>query len=311
VEDVRQIHIGDRIFSTVTFMAAFTILATLVGILITLFQESGLSLNKFGFIDFIFTNEWDPVRELFGAAVPLVGTLLITVLALGLAIPTSLGIAIFITEICPNKLKSTISTAIELLAAIPSIIYGMWGLFTFAPLMSEYIEPFLQETLGEIPFIGLLFHGAPLGIDLFTACIVLSIMITPFIASIARDTIELTPQILRESAYAVGATQWEVVRDVILPFSKHGIYGGVIIALGRALGETMAVAFVLGNRHEFASSLFDATTTITTTLANEFTEADSDIFLSTLFSLALILFVLNFAILAFAKYIVHRGSKKA
>lgn len=309
MEAVKKTYIGDKIFSGVTFSSAFLILVILIGTWISLFSESMESLSKFGFFEFMFTDEWNPVKEDFGAAVPLMGTLLTTVLALVIAIPVSLGIAIFITEICPNRLKSAISTAIELLAAIPSIIYGMWGLFTFAPIMGEYIEPTLQSMFGDIPFIGVLFEGTPLGIDLFTASIVLSIMITPFIASIARDTIVQTPTILRESAYGVGTTKWEVIRDVILPYSKFGIYGGVIIALGRALGETMAVAFVLGNRHEFASSLFDATATITVTLANEFTEADSDMYLSTLFSLALILFALNFIVLAAAKYIVHRGAK--
>ena len=309
MEDIKQYKVGDKIFSTLTFLAALSVFVILVGIWLSLLSESWLSLQNFGFFKFIVTNDWDPVQESFGALVPLVGTLIVTVFALFLAIPVSLGIAIFITEICPTQLKATISTAIELLAAIPSIIYGMWGFFTFAPLMSEYVEPFLQNTFGDVLLIGFLFHGSPLGIDILSASIVLSIMITPFIASITRDTVNLTPQILRESAYGMGATKWEVIKDIIFPYSKFGIYGGVIIALGRALGETMAVAFVLGNRHELPTSFFDATATITVTLANEFTEADSDLYLSTLFSLALILFVLNFMLLATAKYIVRRGQK--
>jgi phosphate transport system permease protein len=203
-------------------------------------------------------------------------------------------------------LKSIFGTAIELLAAIPSIIYGMWGLFTFAPLMGEYVEPFLQQIFEPIPLIGHLFTGLPLGIDILTTSIILSIMITPFIASIVRDTFALTPVQLKESAYGIGATRWEVIKDLMIPYSKAGIYGSVIIAMGRALGETMAVAFVLGNKHAIATSLFDASATITVTLANEFTEADSDLYLSSLFYLALILLVMNFLLLAIAKTFLAR-----
>jgi len=286
------------------------VLVSLAGIFISLIFESWESLSRFGFFNFIFTDDWNPVKEVFGAAIPLVGTFITTILALLIAIPISLGIAVFITEICPSKLKAPLSIAIELLAAIPSIIYGMWGLFTFAPIMSEYIEPGLQFVFGDIPFIGPIFQGTPLGIDVLTASIVLSIMIIPFISSIARDTILLTPQVLKESAYSIGTTEWEVIKDVILPYSKFGIYGGIIIALGRALGETMAVAFVLGNRHAFPTSFFDATSTITVTLANEFTEADSNLYMSSLYLLSLLLFVISFIVLSFAKFIVHKGSKK-
>ncbi|WP_068861665.1 phosphate ABC transporter permease subunit PstC, partial [Thermodesulfovibrio sp. N1] len=207
-------------------------------------------------------------------------------------------------------LKGIIGTAIELLAAIPSIIYGMWGLFTLAPIMSQNIEPFLQKTVGQLPLIGKLFEGTPLGVDLFTASIILSIMIIPFTASIARDSFNLTPSVLKESAYAMGATKWEVVKDVVMPYSKLGVLGGVGLSLGRALGETMAVAFVLGNLNQIPKSLFEAAATVTVKLANEFTEADKDIYLSSLYYLAFLLFIMSFAILAIAKMFLVKAEKR-
>ncbi len=282
------------------------VLAIVLAIFLSLFKESYLSIAHFGFFKFLITATWDPVREIFGAASTLYGTLVTTIISLAIAVPISLGIAIFTTEICPRVVRGPLSSGIELLAAIPSIIYGMWGLFTLAPIMADHVEPFLQNTFGGVPLIGFLFQGTPIGIDILTASIVLSIMITPFISSIARDTFLLTPQILKESAYGVGATKWEVIKDVMIPYSKLGIYGGIVIALGRALGETMAVAFVLGNKHAIATSLFDASATITVTLANEFTEADTDLYLSSLFLLALILFISSFVILAVAKYMIKR-----
>jgi phosphate transport system permease protein len=284
----------DKSFCAITFGAAFLILVIIVSIFISLFQESLLAIETFGFFDFITGTQWDPVREIFGAATTLYGTLVTTLLALIMAVPVAMGIAIFITELCPAFLRPIFGTAIELLAAIPSIIYGMWGLFTFAPLMGEYVEPLLQKIFSPIPIIGHLFTGVPLGIDILTTSIILSIMIIPFIASIVRDTFIQTPLQLKESAYGIGATRWEVVKDVMIPHAKTGILGSIIIAMGRALGETMAVAFVLGNKHAIATSLFDASATITVTLANEFTEADSDLYLSSLFYLALILLVMNF-----------------
>lgn len=200
--------------------------------------------------------------------------------------------------------------AIELLAAIPSIIYGMWGLFTLAPLMATYVEPALQDSIGKLPLVGMLFQGSPMGIDLLTASIILSIMIIPFTASISRDSFNLTPAVVKESAYALGATKWEVVKDVVLPYSKLGVFGGIVLSMGRALGETMAVAFVLGNNHKIATSLLDAAATITVTLANEFTEADTDIYLSSLFYLALVLFVMSFITLAIAKLVLLRAEKR-
>ncbi len=307
---LRRYPLSDIIFAVISFSASFTVLSLIIATAYVLYDESSLAIHRFGILNFIFSAEWDPVREVFGAAASLYGTLITTVLSLLFAIPVSIGIAIFITEISPHILKTPIGIAIEMLAAIPSIIYGMWGLFTLAPIMANYIEPFLQETLGKVPVIGVLFQGTPQGIDLFTASVILSIMITPFITSVARDALNLTPDIMKESAYALGATKWEVVKDVMIPYAKLGIYGGIVLALGRALGETMAVAFVLGNNHQITLSLFEAAATITVTLANEFTEADTDIYLSSLFYLALILFTLSFIILAVAKYFllkVERG----
>jgi phosphate transport system permease protein len=294
-------QVKDTVFHGITALAALTTLAIVVGIGYVLVRESTLSINEFGFFNFLTTNDWNPVEENFGAAAALFGTVVTTVLALAMAIPIAIGIAVFITEISPNFLRGPISTAIELLAAIPSIVYGMWGLFTLAPIMADHIEPALQSAFGDLPLVGLLFVGTPLGIDMLTASLILSIMIIPFTASISRDAFNLTPELLKESAYATGATKWEVVKDVIIPYSKMGVFGGIILSLGRALGETMAVAFVLGNNHQITSSLFEAAATITVALANEFTEADTDLYLSSLFNLALILFVASFFTLAAAK----------
>ncbi|MDI1472351.1 MAG: phosphate ABC transporter permease subunit PstC [Thermodesulfovibrio sp.] len=300
----------DLLFFSFTLITAFSIIFISLGIFIVLFKESLPAMNKFGFIGFILSNEWDPVKELFGAAPALIGTLITSFLALLFATPIAIGIAIFITEIAPPFLKGIIGTAIELLAAIPSIIYGMWGLFTLAPIMSQNIEPFLQKTVGQLPLIGKLFEGTPLGVDLFTASIILSIMIIPFTASIARDSFNLTPSVLKESAYAMGATKWEVVKDVVMPYSKLGVLGGVGLSLGRALGETMAVAFVLGNLNQIPKSLFEAAATVTVKLANEFTEADKDIYLSSLYYLAFLLFIMSFAILAIAKMFLVKAEKR-
>ena len=287
-----------------------TVIVIIAGIIAVLVLESWPAIQKFGVLRFLFSTAWDPVQSDFGAASAVFGTLVTTFLALLIAIPTAVGVAIFVTEIAPNALKGPIGAAIELLAAIPRIIYGMWGLFTLAPIMADHIEPFLQRALGGLPFLAVLFRGTPMGIDLLTASVILSIMIIPFTASISRDAFNLTPSVVKESAYAMGATQWEVVRNVVLPHSKLGVFGGVALSLGRALGETMAVAFVLGNNHKIATSLFDAASTITVTLANEFAEADSDIYLSSLYYLALVLFGLSFVTLAAAKLFLLRAERK-
>jgi len=297
-------------FSLITAIASLSVIFIIIGIFWILIKESSLAMSKFGIIQFLTSTAWNPVLEMFGAATNIYGTFVTTALALVFAVPTAVGIAIFVTEVAPNFLKGPIGIAIELLAAIPSIIYGMWGLFTLAPIMSKYIEPALQNSLGKLPVFEILFRGTPLGIDILTASVILSIMIIPFTASIARDSFNLTPSIVKESAYAIGATKWEVIKNVVLPYSKLGVFGGVVLSLGRALGETMAVAFVLGNSHKIATSFFDAAATITVTLANEFTEADSDIYLSALFYLALVLFVLSFVILAIAKLFLLRAEEK-
>lgn len=298
------------IFFFLTAISAFIIILLIIGIFLVLFKESFPSIQRFGFFGFILSSSWDPVKELFGGAVPLVGTLLTAFLALFISVPAALGIAIFITEIAPKKIGEVVGMAIELLAAIPSIIYGMWGLFTLAPLQAKYVEPFLQKLFAPIPFIGKLFLGTPMGIDLFTASLILSIMIIPFTASVARDAFQIVPPVLKESAYGIGATKWEVIKDIILPYCKLGVLGGIGLSFGRALGETMAVAFVLGNLNQFPSSLFSATATVTVKLANEFTEADKDVHLSALFYLALLLFVMSFTILAIAKYFIYRTKAK-
>jgi phosphate transport system permease protein len=303
-------NIFDLLFSALTAIASFSVILFIIGIIIVLIRESSNAIGKFGLLDFIFSTAWNPVTGVFGAATTIYGTFVTTALALLFAIPTAIGIAIFVTEIAPNFLKGPIGVAIELLAAIPSIIYGMWGLFTLAPIMSKHIEPALQNTVGKLPLVGFLFAGNPMGIDLLTASVILAIMIIPFTASIARDSFNLTPAVVKESAYAIGATKWEVVKNVVLPYSKLGVFGGVALSLGRALGETMAVAFVLGNNHKIATSLLDAASTITVSLANEFTEADSDLYLSSLYYLALVLFVMSFIILAVSKFFLLKAERK-
>jgi len=303
-------NIFDLLFSMLTAIASFTMIIFIVGIVTVLIKESSLAIGKFGVIDFLFSTAWNPVKGIFGAATTIYGTFITTGLALLFAIPIAIGIAIFVTEIAPDFLKGPIGVAIELLAAIPSIIYGMWGLFTLAPIMSKHVEPALQNSVGKLPLIGFLFAGNPMGIDLLTASVILSIMIIPFTASIARDSFNLTPPVVKESAYAIGATKWEVVKNVVLPYSKLGVFGGAALSLGRALGETMAVAFVLGNNHKITTSLLDAASTITVSLANEFTEADSDLYLSSLYYLALVLFVMSFLILAISKYFLLQAERR-
>ena len=301
---------GDIIFSAITAVASCTVIVFVIGILFVLIRESSPAIEKFGVIQFLTSTDWDPVKESFGALTSIYGTVVTTVLSLVMAIPVALGIAIFITEVSPNFLKGPIGIAIELLAAIPSIIYGMWGFFTLSPIMGNYVEPLLQRATADIPLVGVLFQGTPMGIDILTASVILSIMIVPFTASIARDAFNLTPDVVKESAYALGATRWEVVKNIVIPYSKIGVFGGILFSLGRALGETMAVAFVLGNNHRIFTSLFDSAATITVTLANEFTEADNDIYLSSLFSLALVLFVMSFVFLAIAKFFLLRAERR-
>ncbi len=300
----------DLVFSVLTAIASFTVVLLIIGTLYVLISESWLAIRQFGVVKFLVSTDWDPVKESFGALTNIYGTLVTTFLSLVFAIPVAIGIAIFVTEISPNFLKGPVGIAIELLAAIPSIIYGMWGLFTLSPIMGDHIEPILKKMIGAVPIAGLLFKGTPMGIDILTASVILSIMIIPFTASIARDSFNLTPAVVKESAYALGTTKWEVVKNIVLPYSKLGVFGGAALSLGRALGETMAVAFVLGNNHKIATSLLDTAATITVTLANEFAEADKDIYLSSLFYLALVLFVMSFIILAIAKYFLVKAERR-
>jgi phosphate transport system permease protein len=300
----------DMLFEGITAISSFVVIMLIAGIFYVLVKESWLAIEKFGVWDFVTGSDWNPVTESFGALTNIFGTFVTTLLSMAIAVPIAIGIAIFVTEMCPNMLKGAVGGAIELLAAIPSIIYGMWGLFTLSPIMSEIIEPALKKMTSDIPVISKLFDGPPMGIDLLTSSIILSIMIIPFTASISRDSFKLTPAVVKESAYALGATKWEVIKHIIIPYAKIGVFGGVVLSLGRAIGETMAVAFVLGNNHKITSSLLDAAATITVTLANEFAEADNDMYLSSLFYLALILFVMSFITLAFAKFFLLRAERK-
>ncbi|AAC07782.1 phosphate ABC transporter permease subunit PstC [Aquifex aeolicus] len=302
--------IDKLVFLSLGFFAFFLGLLYPLFVGVSLLKESWLAIQKFGVIGFITGTVWDPVQEIFGGLPAIVGTLITTFLASLIAIPVCIGIAIFIAELCPKPLKPVFTTAIELLGAIPSIIYGMWGFFIIAPLMADYVEPFLQETFIDVPVIGKLFDGAPTGIDVLTSSFVLSIMIIPFMASIVKDAFEMTPQLLKEAGYGMGATKWEVIKDVIIPYAFPGIVGGAVLSVGRALGETMAVAFLTGNVHQIPKSLFDQLTTITVAIANEFTEAHQDIYLSSLYYLALILFIMSFLLLILSKFLIFKRLEK-
>ncbi len=304
-----RFYAKDSMFKYLNLFSAIVVVLICVAMFVVLFIFSYPAIKQFGIIDFILSDAWNPVKKIFGGAGAIYGTIITTILSLIFAIPTSLGIAVFITQICPQNLKKYFSNAIELLASIPSIIYGMWGLFTLAPIMRNYVEPFLQRIFLPIPIVKYLFQGTPLGIDLLTSGLILSIMIIPFISSIAQDTFELVPKELKESAYAMGATKWEMIKGVIFPYSKIGVLSGIIIATGRALGETMAVAFVLGNDHNIHLSLLKSSTTISVTLANEFTEADFKLYLASLFYLAFILFIMSFTALGLAKFLLNRVKK--
>ena len=289
------------------FFAAL-VLILLVGIIISLFIGSWPALKTFG-LPFFASAEWNPVTEEYGALVPIYGTLVTSVVAMVIAVPVSFGIALFITEIAPVWLKRPIGVAIELLAGIPSIIYGMWGLFVFAPLFADHVQPWINDHLGEIPLVGLLFQGPPMGIGMLTAGFILAIMVIPFTCSVMRDVFEVVPPMLKESAYSLGSTKWEVVWNVILPYTKTGVIGGVMLGLGRALGETMAVTFVIGNSHEIFASLMMPGNTISSAIANEFAEAVGGLYTSSLIALGLTLFIITFIVLALSKLLLLRLSK--
>lgn len=305
----RRGQIADRIFSAVTHMSAAVVLLVIGAVLVTLVIGAWPAIRKFGF-GFIGSSEWNPVTEQFGALVPIYGTLVTSLIAMLIGVPVSFGIAVFITELCPRWLKRPVGTAIELLAAIPSIIYGIWGLFVFAPLFADYVQPWVSDHIGDWPLVGSLFQGPPLGIGVLTAGIILAIMIIPFMSAVMRDIFEVVPTVLKESAYAMGATTWEVIRHVVLPYTKSGVVGGMMLGLGRAMGETMAVTFVIGNAHEISASLFMPGNTISSTLANEFTEAVNPVYTASLIELGLILFLVMFVVVSLAKLLLFRMSAK-
>ena len=300
-------RLQDSFFHRVTQGFSLLVLVALLGIIISLFINAWPTFQKFG-LQFIWRVEWDVINQEFGAAIAIVGTVASAAIAMVLAVPLAFGIAVFLTETCPAWLRRPLGTSIELLAAVPSIIYGMFGLFVFAPLFADYIQVPVKDVLGGMPLIGFLFGGATNGMGILAAGIVLAFMVLPFVAAVMRDVFEITPAILRESAYGLGCTTWEVVRQVVLPYTQKGVIGGVMLGLGRALGETMAVTFVIGNANRMPSSLFSPGTSIASVLANEFGEAEGFHF-STLFALGFLLFVITFVVLAAAKAMINRAEK--
>lgn len=299
----------DRAFREVTRSFALLVVLILVLIVGTLLLQSLPAIKAFGW-RFFTSSTWNPVTEQFGALVPIYGTIVTSFLALLMAVPISFGIALFLTELAPPILRTPLGVAIELLAAVPSIIYGMWGLFVFAPFFARNVQPWIIENFGSLPIVGELFQGAPMGIGMFTSSFILAIMIIPFVTAVMRDVFEIVPAMLKESTYGLGATTWEVVRYIVLPYSKTGVIGGVMLGLGRALGETMAVTFVIGNSHKLSASLFMPGNTISSALANEFSEAVGDLYTSSLVELGLILFAITFLVLSFAKLLLYRLQKK-
>jgi phosphate transport system permease protein len=305
VESLKRQYFYDLLFRNTTAFFAFLVLLLLLGIIASLVWGGWLSIKTFGF-GFFTSSAWNPVTGEFGAVVPIYGTLVTSFIALLIGVPVSFGIALFLTELSPAWLRRPLGISIELLAGIPSIIYGMWGLFVFAPVFADHIQPWFLDHLGPLPVIGFLFKGAPQGIGVLTAGIILSIMIIPFMASVMRDVFELVPPLLKESAYGLGATTWEVMRHVVLPFTKVGVMGGILLGLGRALGETMAVTFVIGNSHRLNFSLFAPGNSIASALANEFTEAVENIYSSALIELGLILFFITFCVLTISRLLLLR-----
>ncbi|HKW54689.1 MAG TPA: phosphate ABC transporter permease subunit PstC [Stellaceae bacterium] len=315
VETRRRIdsqRIQDAAFRGATQVFAIGVLVLLGAVLLSLATGAAPAFEKFGW-RFLIGQAWNPVTENFGALPAIYGTLVTSLIAMLIAVPLGFGIAVFLTELCPPALRRPIGTLIELLAAIPSIIYGIWGFFVLAPIMADYVQPALIGSVGRLPIVGALFSGAPFGLGVLTAGIILAIMVLPFIASVTRDVFLAVPAMLRESAYGVGATTAEVVRHIVLPYTRTGVIGGIMLGLGRALGETMAVTFVIGNANRLSASLLAPGTTISATLANQFAEAKDDMYVAALFALGLILFVITFLVLAAAKLMLlrleHRAAK--
>jgi phosphate transport system permease protein len=297
---------ADKAFAFAAQSAAWITLALLAGILASLVYGAWPAIREYG-IGFLFSQEWDPVEDKYGGVAMIYGTLMSAAIALIIAVPVSFGIALFLTELAPNWLRRPLGVAIELLAAVPSIVYGMWGLLVFGPILATYVQQPLQSAFGDVPFLGTLFSGPPVGIGLLSAGIILAIMVIPFIASVMRDVFETTPALLKESAYGLGATTWEVVSKVVLPYTKTGVVGAIMLGLGRALGETMAVTFVIGNFSQVDSlSLFEAANSITAAIANEFAEADTKLHQPALMYLGLVLFFITFCVLALSKLLLMR-----
>ena len=302
---LQRLRVGDAAFRHLTRIAAVVVLIILGGIIVSLIHGSLPALRTFGF-SFLFEQSWNPVTEKFGAIAPIYGTIVTSLIAMLIAVPVGLFIAMFLTELCPMVLRRPIGIAIELLAGIPSIIYGIWGLFVFAPFLQQYVQPFLIAVFGEIPLLSSIFAGPPYGIGMLTAGLILAIMVLPFVTAISRDVFDAVPPVLKEAAYGLGCTTWEVARYVVLPYARVGVIGGVMLGLGRALGETMAVTFVIGNAHRISGSILAPGTTISATIANEFTEAVGDLYTSALIALGLILFVITFIVLAAARLMLMR-----
>ena len=293
---------GDKLFKWLTAAFAVAVITLFAAIIIVLSQQSWLAIKTFDF-SFLVSTDWNPVTKRFGALIPVAGTLITTAIALLVAVPMSVGIALFLAELAPKWLQTPFGVAIELLAAVPSIVYGMWGLFVLSPLMANYVQPIIKTLFGKLP----LFSGPCMGIGMMTAGLVLALMIIPFIASVIRDVFLMVPKQLKESAYGLGCTTWEVVQDVMIPYGKKGIASAVFLGMGRALGETMAVTFVIGNSYSLSWSLFAPGNSIASTLANEFTEADGELYLSSLVELGLVLFVITFIVLGIAQLYLRRS----
>ena len=314
VNTVRRGPLADRLFSWAALGAALLTLGLLIGILASLIVGAWPAISEYG-LGFLTSSVWDPVKNEYGGLVMIYGTLATSLIAVLIAVPVSFGIALFLTELSPAWLKRPLGTAIELLAAVPSIVYGMWGLLVFGPILATYVQQPLQNLFGNVPYLGALFSGPPVGIGILSAGIILAIMIIPFIASVMRDVFEVTPVLLKESAYGLGSTTWEVVFKVVLPYTKAGVMGGIMLGLGRALGETMAVTFVIGNFNQLDSlSLFQAANSITSALANEFAEAAEGLHQAALIYLGLVLFFITFVVLALSKLLLaqlrkNEGSK--
>ena len=306
---LKKFKAGDAVFRRLTFSAAIFVLILLGAIIASLIYGAAPALSKFGF-GFLTTERWSVSREIFGALSPIYGTLMTSLIAMLIAVPVGIGIAIFLTELCPMVLRRPIGIAIELLAGIPSIIYGIWGFFVLAPFLKDNVMPWLADTFEPVPVLNVIFAGPGYSSSLLTAGLILAIMVLPFIAAISRDVFSTVPPVLKEAAFGIGCTTWEVVRNVVIPYTRVGVVGGVMLALGRALGETMAVTFVIGNSHRISASLLDPATTISATIANEFQEA-SGMYTSALLALGLLLFLITFTVLAIARILLARLARNA